>query len=299
MTTTVDTYRGESIAKKLARAHLWVRAIDHVGCRASGARFLVLASREGGDAAALKALGVRADQILAVERSRSAADAFAAAHPDVPLLVCDVRDVLAERKGGFDVVYLDFCAPMNEETYGLYVLGMFAVRDGGLLAGTFLRGRDHEWAEAAKRAHEAHGLPVLADRRFFLVQSALWANGPRGRVAAVPRPEMHVLYQSRDAHSNGSPMLVHAAECRRLGPVSLRSYQRSAEKFYLARARELTSKGCPPPLDLRELGSTPLDAVVAADKLATRFGDAAAGILNVSAGTLAAWRAHATRGTYS
>ncbi len=122
-----DTYKGESSAKRLMRFWVW----DHIlrneaaACRVAAEqslsvtplrKFIVLASREGGDVSVLRGLGIPEEQILAAEIEPAAADAFARRWPNVELHRGDVVDLIAKRAQEIDIILLDLCGKLGEKT---------------------------------------------------------------------------------------------------------------------------------------------------------------------------------------
>ena len=66
----IDTYKGESAGKKLARCAFWQRCLFR---RPEPRRIAFLASREGGDVGTLSALGVPISSMVGIERNEEAA----------------------------------------------------------------------------------------------------------------------------------------------------------------------------------------------------------------------------------
>jgi len=140
-----DTYKGESLGKKIARAWFWILAREYLGSSFYTGKHLVLASREGGDAAVLKAMGVSTSNIHAAEINQEAASAFAKQHPDVSLYIGDVNKLVKKRNlsNAFVCAHLDFCGNMSEKLLDMSMsAARFAIRDCGILSIGFSKGRE-------------------------------------------------------------------------------------------------------------------------------------------------------------
>ncbi len=79
-----NRYGGESVGKKLARYSFWDRTKRWLGDRFFTEQHLVLASRDGGDVAVLKGLGVTPQNIVAVDTDKEAVDDCRRKHPRSP-----------------------------------------------------------------------------------------------------------------------------------------------------------------------------------------------------------------------
>lgn len=233
----IGSYKGDSFGKRLARAYLWLRILHNTA--ALPGRFAYLASREGGDAAVLTALGVPPERQLAIDRDAAALRAFAHRFPKVPTACGDAAAVLDAQRDAFAAVFLDFCSPAGPAIVDPIVAAVRRVASGGAVAFAVMRGREmaqratiREVAERHQRARaawdqrlglqpdtlERTALPRgirralddlsrrLSDGRGAFVQEAVQA-----RVAAERRGlllDACLVYQSRTRESPGVPMLV-------------------------------------------------------------------------------------------
>jgi hypothetical protein len=314
-----DTYKGESPGKKLARARFWAWAAEQRGSSFATDRHLVLASSWGGDVAVLRAMGVEPGRIVAVDRSRAAAVECARAWPGVDVRCCDAR-TLVEREGAtFGVAHLDFCAQICRETTEVLAVAVEALPVGAILGTAFLRAREKDVGPSValsttkgrryRRAWSAvlrtefkrrppddllasritNGAPFEIRRLIELQKEKPPLLGPGyERASQLWNVLCHVDgahelsvqflvldYHSRTPDGRGSPMTVAAwrvYERARYDETEEAKRRSVYENFAVDKSTVL----------LRAL------IVSAADP----------GLYNISRGTAAAWKAHATRGTY-
>jgi hypothetical protein len=320
-----DTYKGDSPAKKLARAAMWWE-IAQSGMPERGP-IVFLASRDMGDYGCLKALGL-AHRAIAVERN---AEAFAAARdrfPDADVRHGDVGEVVRNLGISPAAVCLDFCGPIGQETMATAATVLAVLRPGAILSVGILRGREKHTPSPVPYEKGDFGYlrAIGASRlgRRFLASvgrgSAATAFGMglvmglplagaaavKDIAAAVPGetpamaraiamagticniagggPHLGIFgcldYQSKTDASRGVPMsvVVYRARARRnrrghstahTSPARHWYYQYSGDEDIRAKALSLSAEG--------------LDAAL---------------MLNLPPGTVAAWKAHETRGTY-
>lgn len=145
----------ETLAKKAARYTIWRRVMQDLGDqRFTQSRFLYLAGAGGGDASVLRGLGVPVDRQLAVDMDAVALAGFREKHPDVPTLHGSVTDV----RGYFDVVFLDFyCNIESPRLTGWLQHGYrcLARRSGSYFVFAVLYGREsRRFVEIVSRASQ-------------------------------------------------------------------------------------------------------------------------------------------------
>ena len=323
-----DTYKGESPSKKLARFMFWSLALKMDAERRrllkqppSIGRHVFLASRVGGDASVLRGLGVPDGRMLAVERNEDAANEFRKRWPDVPLVVGDISDVLEsdEFRDQSAIVFLDFCAPICAPTLETIRRVNLAVTDGTILGVALLRGRETKsdsievmpnanrtQRRIARAVNRGHIRRILnSGERIGSIANHL-ANGGQASPSALidvfkdrnngsadgsrhgaiqyllaldPRnPSLHVWhaisYQSNVGDSRGVPM-----------SIALMSQEESVQNKCGFRIQNASVR------DLAHLRKIALN-------MHSQFGEAVPLLLNIDPSTFAAWRAHATRGTY-
>ena len=243
---------------------------------------LILASREGGDAAVLKAIGIPEENILAAEINREAAHEFAGRYPSVRLHRGNVSDVPAE--WSFGSALLDFCSPLCFESIHECARILERLPGHGILGVGLLRGREHRsirkeiaaggnrFLRRAMRARAIPGLHPLDPAR--LVNYC--GGGAWGRAAALSIA-LHTItgirtgfrgmirYHSRTAANAGVPMMIVI-------------------------------------LDRNEQGTDNIEIDCCCNGDAEVLKSAAiaegAGEYNLEPRQVAAWRAHSTRGSY-
>lgn len=309
-----DTYKGESWGKRRARDAFWSTVIGHHRERGALGQFgyLILASREGGDVSTLLGHGVPVECILAVERNAEAFDAFRKKWPEVHCEFGDVADVAKKFGPQIGGALLDFCSELTPEVLRTSIDVMNAIALNAALGVAILRGREKNSAahhgvtgmpnRGLKRAHyssrkkrpmlqklsieaaygEFDGRKLIdaAKRAYPGVYDdsrgmALFAAIDGAGFGRIVRPNVVINYHSRTEDSGGVPMSIAlgAVIDRGLGWVKDRHWD-------VVNIGSLTED------DIRKL------------VLAGEFGDEPHLRLNVSKGTIAAWRAHETRGTY-
>ncbi|HEV8462063.1 MAG TPA: hypothetical protein VGQ38_15290 [Gaiellaceae bacterium] len=315
-----DTYLGDSPAKKLARLSFWraVRAGLSKPFRES--TFFVLASREGGDVSVLLGLGAAAHQIVAVDREAEAVAAFRKKWPSVRCELGEadaVADVLRP-----DVAFLDFCSPVGAGV--LATAGRVAgrVRLGGLFGVAVLKGRENAVLIEAK--------PSRSERRALAAQrrKKVFCSGSTRRLLGELKASGYDEKTARDAwlERELNPNAMNAYGGIGADPTFNRvltissaiGAQNPSRWFQPARSwsyKSTTNSSAGSPMvaalynvrrgDLSVMidYGDPVHEDVKADDAAVRnaalaLGPDAALLLNLPPATLAAWRAHATRGTY-
>lgn len=345
-------YKGDSLGKKLARVYLWARIVEHLRAIGAGDETVAyLASREGGDAGTLKALGWPAAQQLAIDRDAGALALFAKRHPDVPTALGDIGAVVAAAPARFAAIYLDFCSPGTNAALDLIARCAARVRPGGRMAYCALRGRERGAKSAAivssaadTRAfsldvtQQVFGLDEAtleatlaelpqafqnAKKRAHDGRSDLFQSYVQRRLAPqriAPRYVTYLAYQSETLTSRGVPMMIDDWVVEYYGrgialerfnrlraEAAWRGAKQRVEQTLLARVRLGKNMVARLPLrDVAELPGCSVDLVEAGtgDLVEVSYELDAMGVdpasaLNVEPGSLAAWRAHHTRGSYA
>jgi len=320
-----DTYKGESPAKKLARLEFWTRAVSIMGDRAG--RIAVLASREMGDYGVLSALGM-AERVVAIDRCASAVEAAKSKYPSADVRHTEAATLRLETQEPIACAFLDFCSPICVDI--IDTLALFAERGtpGDLLGVGFLKGREQD-TERRCKSENAH-LTSRRHRRALLskfgegsreligiatgthtscrgiVQGSIYRRFAPGEararelalaVGAVSYQDIKLLgtihYQSRTANSCGVPMTYALF---RIVKNPLNRTGSSVERAVADRVRILGSTR-----------AASFDVSVPADECLVRRkaldieseGKDASLLLNIPRGTISAWKAHDTRGTYA
>lgn len=156
-------YKGDSVGKKMTRVYLWARIVKHLRSNGlDGGRIAYLASREGGDASTLGALGWPAERQLAIDRDRGALAAFSKLHPNVPTELGDCGEIVAQ--GRFAAVYLDFCGPATDAVIEIVARCAKSVVQNGRIAYCVMRGRERGAKVADIKASAARKQLLWSDR---------------------------------------------------------------------------------------------------------------------------------------
>ena len=299
------SFKGDTPGKKLARLETWRIILDALGKdRFLSGRYLFLAGPDMGDASVLLGLGVPPERLLGVDYDGVAAASATWAFPQVKVLHEDVLHTVERarnEKSLYDAIFLDFCAPIierNLDTIGLALLE--GLNHYGIIACTLLAGREQDTKGGVRtevlamrtrvetalqklpvedRQKWDDAVPYLA--RLSVLQKELLR---RARVfGIVPVPIACVFYKSRsDDEYKGMPMCTYIARAIPNSNLSVEDQLRAA----LAHSPEIyffdpTAK---------ELGE------YAAELVRLKYDPSL--LLNATKGTVAAWKAHAARGTY-
>lgn len=245
-----DTYRGESIGKKFARLIYWRTVKTWFGVeRFVSGKHLFLASREGGDAAALYAFGVPFENMIAVDREKEAIQAFSDVWPDVPAFHDEASEVARQFRKRLLSVTLDFCTWATEDVLDTAATcAMNGLNDGGVLSVWTMRGRENkETMEAIRDAvvepyrtlrpegyteEERQRIHRKSARTSFIDQSLV---GRMIGARAHPCVMSKALY-----HSGRTPMQWDLFSIQRGMPgVSLKKFSRSVEAVALRTLHDL------------------------------------------------------------
>lgn len=233
-----DTYKGESLAKKIARLGYWMKIREMLGPLFVSQTHLVLASREAGDISVLRGLGVPLKNIVGVDRVSSAVDEAMGRWPGARVFEGDIANIAMQvaSKERIASVFLDFCAPIGNAVIDTtYRVIQRALRDGAIVGVGMLRGREKgrfrdvanvEMKAEYNRLRDTHpdtrGRVAslgseMWDRDSMLnlelgKRSGLWKMG----WAPVQVGEIH--YQSATRESRGVPMMIAVMRVHREKP---------------------------------------------------------------------------------
>lgn len=165
----------ETWNKALSRLLTWVRVTGNRGERFATDRIMFLAGEDGGDVGCLKALGVSAEQMLAVDFNAVRLAKFQERHPDVETF----HGVSSAVEGIYDVVFLDLtCTVANRQ---LAVWLQHGVR-------SLSRREGSVFVFALSYGHDAPAMPSILAR----------ASTLKGRVRQQARTQLHDLGYSQD-----------------------------------------------------------------------------------------------------
>lgn len=327
------SYRGDIDAKRLARYDYWRGVRGWMGDDFTSSRHLVLASEYGGDISTLLGMGVASENIFAVDIDPVAAERCRLKFAGVDVVADDVESVIRRRpRGYFGSIFLDFCSWFTPAVRRRCAAAALHVPPGGVFGVGVMRGRE---GKAFTRARVPMARKVSAKAKSMGCDRPLWvsrnvkptslpANDGRGGliyeaiqndIMAARRLAIGVTALT---YQNGrTPMMYRAFGIETPGPLSRKSFVRYCERRIstVLRARSDAYRlsavlGRELLAHVEVLGrSRPISAsmihwdsdrggCVDMARAANECGDDAAACLNVSRGTLAAWRAHATMGTY-
>ena len=327
-----STHGGDSFAKKLARRHTWDRFEHYLGSQRGDAgryRIAVLCGHEGWDVKAALSFGFLPSEITAIDHDAAAIKAARnAAGSDgerVDWRVADFCEVIASES--FHIVFMDTCATVLRATRDALpsiveaaLGGHFLEESNEYIAATSvlvcvggMYGRDGRYLRESRVKQ-----PAL--RRWLQLNDEITEEAARngctwlglgaasytssrrdddGKVRGVP-----MLYTfghlQRNLYQDAIDEMRATGKKFRLGDARLRPRQH--RKRLAAISRQQTRKALKGHMKLLEIGSD-LDGAkikLCAIELAERIGTIeAARQLTLPEGTVRAWLAHETRGTYA
>lgn len=293
-----NTYKGDTPSKKMARLTVWCAVDDAMrpGTFSRG-KFLFLAGPDCADASVAIGLGAEPKNLTAVDRNKRTAAEAKWRFPAIRVRHADVLEVVEEEKNYFDFIFLDFCAQMTDAMFDTTALSLLeGLTKHGLLACGFLAGREQDTdggvrGRLSKVKEELSGRPIPdlglgVDATKYLARMVLFQRellSRTRRYGFVPVPLEGFFYRSRrEGESHGMPMCIYLARVLPCSPaagdvaLSAALAEPLQVRFIAPTTKELGSRA----VQLEGLGYDPTL------------------LLNVSRSTLAAWKAHATRGTY-
>jgi hypothetical protein len=296
----------ESAAKKVARYDFWRTVVQRLP-NPSSASYLGLASAEAGDLSTLLGLGVPMDRVVLVDRSLEAAQAArdkfrqfsVEGVPQRPQVLHG--DVIEEGRKfhPFDVVCLDFCAPVRDTTINTTKQAVeLLLKPGGMLGIGLVVGRelDVDLLARAKARFDKGTLSLLkkgmelhqewSQRASYLVR-ALYALEEIERCVTKGKlyPQLQKLwtYHSYEDGMQGTAMVHMLIKyVPRLPDVPIAQVHKATRhKFFAIPHNKEAQK------ELSKLVRT-LNATEHQIAL----------LLNISSTSMATYKAHATRGRY-
>lgn len=258
--TGTSIYRGDSPPKKLARILFYKEVRRRLGSqRFVRGKYLIIPSKDAGDAGVLHSLGVPLQNIYGIDQDYHAVAAAKYKFPDAHFVHGQFWDVFDQfpkllGQGGLNCAFIDLCCPLREEIIKHVISVGTKAR---LLGFEFLCGREQGNILHSLRAKGFDETPK-----------------PRLEYLEAFRNRSHYFnidsswyYKSHSAAHLGKAMLA----C--LGTVSTRKRAAASPTTVHIEWKEIR-ENC-----LRQYEIAPL-----------RW--------NISKGSLAAWKAHETRGTY-
>lgn len=313
-----DTYKGESLGKKMARLLFWMSVRHYLKDRFYKEKILVLASREGGDISVLLGIDVDPRMIVPVELDASAARACQERWPQVRVLNANALDISLPRTRALCAAFYDFCSPLDSKQAESLVSIARDMRSGSVLGFAGMRGRERniamkryaaiarakeEQASAQEGEHDGwaldsdgvdHGFENRQDvSRMRAVQHHLINHLKGARIS--PTAISCINYQSNTSESNGVPMTIGAVRIDRMPEARPEAFHRRALQAEVEAANESGSMGF-----FGDFKSTERKRFVECiRRMPNRPTKELALLLNTPERTIAAIRAHATRGTYN
>lgn len=253
-------YSGDSPPKKIARLRFWEAVEDILGAKSfSRGPHLVISSKEGGDISVLLGMGVRADHIIAVDTDPHAVAAARVKFEGVRIERCDFAQ-MAKENTPLACMFVDLCSPIRS---GSLEKIMRASSHCLLFGYEFLCGR--EKVDVYRKIEKFQGTSQEQRIRYL-------ADSPVKGVHYKPARNWHYL-SSTESHI-GKPMCItlgSSVQAVRKGPAAVMTSKPVEATWDTIREEAL---------DLEAKG-------LRADLL-----------LNIKRTTLAAYKAHLTRGTY-
>jgi len=302
----IGTYKGDSPGKKLARTIFWNEMAEKKILEHDRRNTVLTLCGSGGDSRTLQGLGFPRGTVVSAELDRTALDSYAEVAGLNPLRIIrgdelvstlvdgkselvlhhDVRDtasLLQVAKVKADVIFLDFCSPLLQRNVQCALrCAQRCLRPGGVLALGFMYGREQK---SNKTGRLVSNLRNHVD------------NAPEQRVLAVEymmRKEekrfglrlnymMSVAYSSVTEGSKGVPMLYVGWKRVGSGMAPLRGIPKGEPYCRIFGS-------------FKEIETRLRDLVL---DMSSRVGtEPVAAMFSLSPGTIAAWKAHRTRGSY-
>lgn len=299
-------YKGDTLAKKLARLETWQTARDLLGeKRFQRGPHLFLVGPTGADASVAVGLGASLGELVAVDHDANIVESAHWRWPGLDIRHEDAINTVSDRvlnKLGFNFVFLDFCAQMLDDNidavglalveglneYGVVAAAFQASREmpkDGEYHGEILKARDviTKQLEQMPREERDNWEPLLpALSRFPVFRRALIER--TSCHGMVPVPVSVIFYKSKtegDHHGMGMCcFIVQGVPCTprdENDPHLIEAWTRRPRFHFI--------------------DPTPSDFGLRVDALA-RHGQDPAMLFDLTKGTVAAYKANATRGTY-
>lgn len=352
-------YAGDSVAKKVARVRLYKRTRDLLaasGHNPSTSTVLFIPGPECAEAGCLKyLLRVPPERCVGIDIDDKAGDALMEKLPGAVALTLDLRggyapaiaksamtlsvlDWVGEKKSSFSFIHLDLMGNLSADTELIYAQFGSLVDAGGVIAATYLRGREAGFSrhqlETTKQLYARMPLSTYSKR----LLGSDYARSTMHFWALVHETSKRVVRQmARIAPPKvlknlgiTDPNNVSELQCLKIAshmwddvggyvPAAAYAYQGAVSPMGVIAAQwapmQLRTKHwediyygrkCFPPRFCRRLISSTIsqndmeELLVEVDELVKEgFSPAqVAEIMNTTVGTIAAWKAHRTMGTY-
>lgn len=311
--TVEDPYKGDSPGKKHARFEYWCEVQRMMGVdKMKKVKHLILVSRVAGDIPILKLLDVPFRNIIAVDRNPQAAFEAQEKWPSVKVICGDVVKVAAEYKRQIGSAFLDFCDFIdNDYVSRIEKIARLGMANESVIGCTFLCGRekDPNLIDTILRSKEylKDYKVAEADRaalaRGSILGARLFRDGLKFSMMLRPMALLHYVSATKD--NKGLPMASMLIRADRYPGASQMKMNERAAREYSVDGEKPGTLG----IGIKKLRDCNVSeddfrkAVLQRIDELELLGDQESADLvpmayNLSPGTIAAWKAHRTRGTY-
>ncbi len=275
-------FKGDSPSKKIVRFEVWDYISNEITIRTSP-KVLVLAGPEGSDVGVATQLGIDVKSITAVDTNKKCVTATKWRYPEARVLHSDILEVVG--KESFDFVFLDLCGPITNESLTIATSVADSLkRSSGYLAFTFLCGRENPKSDTSKLIAKTRAELNRSEKKVKLAQISRATAVQQEllkrmrKLNCVVVPLKFWFYQSTNSFQ---PFGVYVCQILR------------TNKATRDVSNDIANKANPEFSFVKD-SFLPKTAVgVIARNLDPQM------TLNASKGSVAAWKAHATRGTYA
>lgn len=305
-------YIGETPIKKMARLVYWTNVERLMGSSFRSRKHVFLASEHAGDANTLLAMDVPPDNIVAVDCDPRACAKASRQFPQIRVLHSDIVKVLEAWTGYHPgSVYLDFCSELCPRTVKTVDRVVSLAQGSSVLGINLLKAREKG---RYRRYVQDMAVRLDSDRRVFKDARRLDLSGNnyegsyREKLSKWQTGSRFLLEAQGGKMLSRHAALITSLECytgqTRVPAIrSILSYQTNSPMAIGIYELVWRSKLMAPGIDARSDGliGTIMPHTMADVRdlcLNETLGPRTAQLLNVSPATLAAWKAHATRGTY-
>jgi len=226
-------YKGDSWAKKSVRLRVWEAVLLSLGRqRFQAGPHLFLASREGGDASVLRALGAPDRSMIAVDWDEEAISEFKKIYPGIRTASDDVANVLVS-EDSFASVHLDLTSQITESYLARIILASKKIMPGGVIACAFTVGREKSFQKSINGC--------AYDARLGTVLDSI-----RSSIGYKPRVLLQFKYRSDSIHGIGTNMCVLVVQmvpfiepAPKLQSISVYDFYRDIERHVNSRSLNL------------------------------------------------------------
>lgn len=302
-------YPGDTLAKRTARTLLYRRAVrlwQAVGVNKIQGLVVTLAGLDAPEVGAIRYfLRHPPEKTLFVDTDKRALDAVQEQWPQARTWHGPVKEVLeASKENEISFLNLDFMGNFTEEVSDTFKAAAKKVEPGGIVSYTFKRGRESRftprWTEIVDRVNQAldatpsvaASLPKYMSReRMDAFRFLGYLGLIRERLGSHFDPIFAVRYHTRREGHAGSPMGVLAVQ-NTSNVKDKASWLRVASSFTCEeeRRQEIPVR--------HNIEDVHVFREIALDLSGTMSSREISEFLRIPIGTIAAWLAHQTRGTY-